>query len=135
MSRFSGEARRGVFGFAEDIRYFVFAADVGEALDFAGAGGGKENCAAGGELRFDVAHASDNVAMKTSAGARGKFELCRATDAEGKLLETDLRGFVEGRGELFLGPEIVLRGGRVGLAVTFVIFGRGDEMCGDGFAE
>ncbi len=64
MGALRGESRRGVFGFAQDVGRFVFAADVREALQLAGAGGGQQNLAAIGELRFHIAHAGDDVAVK-----------------------------------------------------------------------
>ena len=47
---FGGETGGGVFGFAEDVGDIVFAGDIREALEFAGAGGGEENFSAGREL-------------------------------------------------------------------------------------
>jgi len=44
------ESGGGVFGFAEHIGHFVLAANIGEALQFAGAGSGEENAAARGDL-------------------------------------------------------------------------------------
>ena len=76
-----GEAGGGVFGFAEDVGRFVFAADVGEALDFAGAGGGEQDFAAIGELGFHFGHAGDDVAVEARAGAGWEIELRDVADA------------------------------------------------------
>ena len=87
VGAFGGETGGGVFGFAEDVGRFVFAADVGEALDFAGAGGGEEDFAAVGELRFDFGHAGDDVAMEAGAGAGRQIELRCRTDAQRQLFK------------------------------------------------
>src|SRR5882757_1815400 len=47
---FGGESRGGVFRFTKNVRDFVFARDIGEALQFAGACGGKIDGSARGEL-------------------------------------------------------------------------------------
>ena len=51
---FRGEAGGGFFGFAENVRDFVLAADVGVALEFAKTGGGEIDLAAGGEARTSL---------------------------------------------------------------------------------
>ncbi len=130
-----GEARGGVFGLAENVGNFVFAADVGEAFEFAGAGGGEKDGAAGGELSLDFAHAGDDIAVEARAGTGSDFELRSRADVERELLESDLRGFCQGGGELFFGPEIVFGSGGVGLTVALVVFDCGGEMFGGGFAK
>src|ERR1700676_63899 len=117
---FGSEAGGGIFGFAENVGDFVFAGNVGEAFEFAGASGGEKDFAAGGELRFDFAHARDHIAMKAGAGTGGKLELWRYAETEGELFEMDLRSLLKRRGELFFGPKIMGGGGRVGTAVAFV---------------
>src|SRR6266403_400044 len=91
VGAFGGESGGGVFGFAENVGDFVFAADIGEALDFPGAGGGEENGSAGSKLGLDVGHAGNNVAVETSAGPGGKLELRSGTDSEGELFDANLR--------------------------------------------
>src|SRR5256885_3704584 len=66
---FGRESRGGVFRFAKDVRNFVFARNIGEALQFTGARGGKIDGPARCELRLDGANASDNVAVKAAAGS------------------------------------------------------------------
>jgi len=61
--------RGGVFRFTKNVRDFVFARDVGEALQFAGACGGKIDGSACGELRLYGANAGDDITVKTTAGA------------------------------------------------------------------
>jgi len=45
---FGSEAGSGFFGFAEDVRDFVFSADIGEAFEFAKAGGSEIRGTTGG---------------------------------------------------------------------------------------
>ena len=66
---FGGESRGGIFRFAKDVRDFVFARNIGEALQFTGARGGKIDGSARGEFRFYGSDAGDNIAVKTAAGA------------------------------------------------------------------
>ncbi len=68
LRRLGGESGGGILGFAEDVRDFVLAANICQAFEFSGAGGGEENAAARGYLRFHFAHAGDDIAVK--AGAR-----------------------------------------------------------------
>src|SRR6266849_579099 len=135
LGGFGGEARGSVFGFAEDVGNLVFATDVGETLELAGAGGGEKDGAAGGELSLDFAHAGDDIAVEAGAGTGSDFELRSRADVERELLESDLRGFCQGGGELFFGPKIMLGGGGVGLTVALVVFDGGGEMLGGGFAK
>ena len=95
VGAFGGEACGGVFGFAEDVGRFVFAADVGEAFDFAGAGGGEEDFATVGEARFNFGHAGGDVAVEAGAGAGWEIELGEFADGQGELFEIDLGGFCE----------------------------------------
>ncbi len=120
-----GEACGGFFGFAEHIRDFVLAADIGVALEFAEAGGGEIDGAAGGELGFDVGNTRGHVAMKTRAGARTDFKAAAAVLFEIELLEFDARGFRQGALPLGVVPVIVGDFGRIGVALAFVIFGGG----------
>ncbi len=87
---FGGEASGGIFRFAEDVGNFVFTADVREAFDFSGAGGGQENGSAGSELGLDIRHAGNDIAVETRAGPRGKLELRSRTDSQGKLFDVNL---------------------------------------------
>src|SRR5439155_8149781 len=71
----------------------------------------------------------------TGAGPRGKLELRRGTDSQGKLLDVNLGSFFESGGKLFFGPEIVRRGGGVSVAVALVVFCSGGEMLGSGLTQ
>src|SRR5207245_11287399 len=117
------------------VGHFIFAADVGKALNFSGTGGGEKDGSAARELRFHVAHAGDDVAMKARTGARGEFELVRGPNAERELLDMDLRSFFQGPGEFFLRREIVTRGGRVCVPVPLVILCRRRQILRGRFTE
>ena len=130
-----GETGGGFFGFAENVRDFVFAADIGVALEFAEAGGGEEDGATGGELGFHVADARDYVAMKTRAGARTEFKAAAAVLFEIELLEFDARGFRQGALPLGVVPVIVGDLGRIGVALAFVVFRGGFAEFFAGFAQ
>src|SRR2546430_16617072 len=70
---FGGESRGGIFRFAKDVRDFVFARDIGGALQFTGARGGKIEGSAPGGLRLDGADARGNVPAETAGGSgRGR---------------------------------------------------------------
>ena len=71
---FRGETGGGFFGFAENVGDFVFAADIGEALKFAEAGGGEIDGATVGELRLDIGEAGDDIAVKARGGTRSEFK-------------------------------------------------------------
>src|SRR5260370_246422 len=114
LRAFGGKAGSGVLGFAKDVGNFVFAADVGEAFDFASAGGRQENLAAGFELGLHVRHAGDNVAVKARAGTRGGLKLRGGTDAKGKLLAMNLRSCFERAIEFRFAPQILGSAGRGG---------------------
>ena len=73
-SAFRGETRRGFFGFAQNVGDLVFAADVGVAFEFSGAGGGEEHRSASRDLRADIAQTGDDVSMESRAGARNQFK-------------------------------------------------------------
>ncbi len=77
-SVFGSEARGGFFGFAEHVGNFVFAADVGVALEFAEAGGCQIDSAAGSELRFHLADTGSHVAVEAGAWPRTKLEALAA---------------------------------------------------------
>jgi hypothetical protein len=135
LGGFGGESGGGVFRLAEDVGHFVLAADIGEAFELAGACGSENDSAARSYLRFDFAHAGDDVAVKAWAGPGGQLELGMRTDVERQMLKVDLRCFLEGGSEFFLVPEVMVGGGRVGLAVALVVFcGRG-KVLGGGFTN
>src|SRR5256886_15059570 len=70
---FGGESRGGIFRFGKDVRDFVFARDIGGALQFTGARGGKIEGSAPGGLRLDGADARGNVPAETAGGSgRGR---------------------------------------------------------------
>ncbi len=73
-SALGGETGGGFFGFAEDVRHFVFAADIGVALEFARAGRGQENGATGGDLRLHVAETGNDVAVEARAWPGTQFK-------------------------------------------------------------
>ncbi len=77
---FGGEPGGSILRFAEHVGHFVFAADIREALDLAGACGRQEDSSAGSELGLHVSHAGNDIAVKTRAGPRGKLELRHGTD-------------------------------------------------------
>src|SRR5262249_16968108 len=87
MPAFGGETNGAVFGFGQNVRGFVFAANVGEALKLAGAGGSEEDFATCFELRFHVTHAGDDVAVETGAGTGGQLKMGSRTDVECELFE------------------------------------------------
>src|SRR5580692_224169 len=90
---FGSEAGGGFFGFTENVRDFVFAADVGVAFEFAGAACSEEDFATAGELRFHCSHAGDDIAVETAAGARAEFEALTSCVGDGELFEFDAGGF------------------------------------------
>jgi len=106
-----GESGGSIFRFAKHVGHFVFSANVRKALDLSGAGSGQENRPSGRELGLHVAHAGNDIAVKTRTGPRGELELGNGTNSESKLLDVNLRGFFQCGGEFSFGPEIV-RGGR-----------------------
>ena len=121
---FGSEAGGGFFGFAEDIRDFVFATDVGEAFEFAEAGGGEIGSPTGGELGFDVAETGNDIAVEARGGTRSELEARAAVGDEAELLEFNARAFEKSAIEFGFAPKIVgdLRG--VGLAVALVVLDR-----------
>src|SRR6266478_4730739 len=106
-----GESGGSIFRFAKHVGHFVFSANVRKALDLSGAGSGQENRPSGRELGLHVAHAGNDIAVKTRTGPRGELELGNGTNSESELLDVNLRGFFQCGGEFSFGPEIV-RGGR-----------------------
>src|SRR5207302_4617086 len=50
LRTFGGKTGSSLFRFAENVRHFVFAADIGKALDLAGAGGGEKHATTGSQL-------------------------------------------------------------------------------------
>src|SRR5258708_29498370 len=130
-----GESGGSIFRFAKHVGHFVFSANVRKALDLSGAGSGQENRPSGRELGLHVAHAGNDIAVKTRTGPRGELALGNGTNSESKLLDVNLRGFFQSNGEFSFGPEIVGGWGRVGVAVTLVIFCCGCEMLLSGFTQ
>src|SRR6185369_9891935 len=122
------ETGGSVFRFAEHVRRFVFAADVGEALELAAACCREKDRAARFDLRFCFRHASNHVAVKAWTGTRRQLELRSLANREGQLLEIDLRGLGKRGRELRFGPEIVFRRWSVGFRVALVVFGSGGEV-------
>src|SRR5260370_38986797 len=123
-----GDAGGSIFRFAKHVRDFILAANVRKALDLSGAGSSQENRPSGRELGLHVAHAGNDIAVKTRTGSRGELELGNGTKSERELLDVNLRGFFQRGGEFRFGPEIVRSGGRIGVPVTLVIFRRGGEV-------
>ena len=136
MGAFGGEAGGGVFGFAQDVGRFVFAANVGEALEFAGAGGGEEDFAAVGELGFHVGHAGDGRRRGSERWGVKRVQIAEPpavpTSSCSRLICEPFRKAAE---NCRFGPEIMIGGGSVGLAVALVVFDGACEMFRGDFAK
>ena len=99
-----------------------FAADVRKALDFPCARARQEHTATGSKLRFHAPHARHHITVKAGARTGRKLKLRIGPNGERKLFEVNLRSFAQRRGQLFFGPKIMRRCGRIRTAVALVNF-------------
>src|SRR5260370_31266016 len=89
----SSETSGSIFRFAEHIGHFIFAADIGEALDLSGACGGQENGSAGSELGLYGSHTGNDVTVKTRTRPGGKLELRPGTHFRPELPDWEFGSF------------------------------------------
>src|ERR1700730_1192859 len=132
---FRSESRSRFFGLAQDIRYFVFSADVGEAFQLSSAGGSEKYGAAGSELGLNFSEAGDHIAVEPGAGAGDQLEALRTGLREAELIQLKAGGLGESAPPVFHVPEKVGDFRRIGATVALVIYDGRFEEVRRGFVE